>query len=262
MPDYSKRKEREEDIAAALTPVFDEYRESSIAIYNNSGELPSRGFWETMKKRLASAVEPIIALVESDALNAMLLPAFSSLATPENNNEIIRDAKKRAEEFSVNFSDMVLTNIAEKVPKAEEEEEGVVIFVQSMFEDIFADNKKTIIAVGLVTAAITAGEMFAAVYIIALINTRAVTSAIIEERPERMGPATVDYEGIPTVDAQPVVFFEMIPIGMTQEDALVCPICGPLHGKTKENWGEFDGPPAHYMCRCFLEWVIRLSNKT
>ncbi|HAW77441.1 MAG TPA: hypothetical protein DCW74_17115 [Alteromonas australica] len=261
MPDYSKRKEREEDIAAALAPVFDEYRESSIAIYNNSGELPSRGFWETMKKRLASAVEPIIALVESDALNAMLVPAFSSLTTPENNSKIIRDAKKRAEEFSANFSDMVLTNISEKVPKAKQEKEGVSVFVQSMFEDIFADNKKTIIAVGLVTAAITAGEMFAAIFITALINTRAVASAILEERPERMGPATVDYEGIPAIDSDPDVLFEMIPTWMTQEDALVCPICGPLHGKTKENWGEFDGPPAHYMCRCFLEWVIRLSNE-
>jgi hypothetical protein len=270
VPDDPRRNEREDEVIAALTPVFDEYREAAIAGYKNSGELPSREFWETMKKRLASAVEPVIALVMSDALNGMLRPVFASLATAKNNRAVARDAKRRAEEFSVNFSDMVLTNIAEKVPKAKDEDEGVLLFVTGMFDEIFADSKKTVIAVGLVTAAITAGEMFAAVYIGGILGTPSVASAILDERPSSMGPATIDYEGVPeagrdsliTVSSKGLVF-KIIPVWTTQEDQLVCPICGPLHGLTRENWGEFEGgPPAHYMCRCFLEWIIRLSPET
>lgn len=269
MPDYPRRKEREDEVIAALTPIFDEYRESSIAIYNNSGELPNKSYWETMKNRLSSAVEPSIALTMSDAQNAMFLPDFSSLATAKNARTVTRDAKRRADEFSVNFSDMVLTNIAEKVPKAKDEEEGVAVFVESMFDGIFADSKKTVIAVGLVTAAITAGEMFAAVYIGSLIARPTAASMIIEERPDSLGPATIDYEGVPEAGRDSLITviagrikFGIFPVWMTQEDMLVCPICGPLHKQPKENWGEFEGPPAHYMCRCFLEWVIRLIPAT
>jgi SPP1 gp7 family putative phage head morphogenesis protein len=42
----------------------------------------------------------------------------------------------------------------------------------------------------------------------------------------------------------------------TAQDDLVCPICGPLNGKTAPLDGEFDGgieaPPAHPRCRCWL----------
>lgn len=151
MPDDPRRIEREEVIEDSLLPVFREYKESAIALYQNTGRLPSRGFWETMKKRLASAVEPVIALVMSDALNIMLRPTFESLATPANNRAVSRDAKRRAEQFSVNFSDMVLTNIAETVPSADEDDDTAV-FVTGMFDDIFAENKAKIIAVGLVTS--------------------------------------------------------------------------------------------------------------
>ncbi len=49
----------------------------------------------------------------------------------------------------------------------------------------------------------------------------------------------------------------------TQLDERVCPICGPLHGTTRETWGgEFpDGPPAHPNCRCYLR-VVKLRRLT
>lgn len=279
MPNDPRRDEREKSVIDALTPVFDEYREAATASFRENGELPARAFWETMRKRLASAVEPAVALAVSDALNAMLRPTFSSVATPDINRQVARDAKRRSEEFATNFSNMVLGNIADKAPKAKDDEAGVIIFIDEMFNEIFADNKKTIIAVGLVTAAITAGEMFAAVYIQSLINRPSVAAAILEGRPDRIGPIEIDYTGtfprpgervardrvadiLETVISIGDAKFEMVPTWMTQEDALVCPICGPLHRMTWENWGEFDGPPAHYMCRCYLEWIIRLDTQT
>ena len=38
----------------------------------------------------------------------------------------------------------------------------------------------------------------------------------------------------------------------TQNDELVCPICGPLNQQPESVWaGEFpEGPPAHPNCRC------------
>lgn len=47
----------------------------------------------------------------------------------------------------------------------------------------------------------------------------------------------------------------------TQLDERVCPICGPLHGTTRETWGtQFpNGPQAHPRCRCYLR-VVKLRR--
>lgn len=41
---------------------------------------------------------------------------------------------------------------------------------------------------------------------------------------------------------------------ITNNDELVCPICGPLNGKYESKWSDRfpDGPPAHPNCRCSL----------
>jgi len=39
----------------------------------------------------------------------------------------------------------------------------------------------------------------------------------------------------------------------TENDDLVCPVCGPLDGKKLgDGWTYEDGPPAHPMCRCWV----------
>jgi len=50
-------------------------------------------------------------------------------------------------------------------------------------------------------------------------------------------------------------------IWQTNNDELVCPICGPRHGKAQgTNW--FDLPPAHINCRCFTTHeVVYLSEE-
>lgn len=46
---------------------------------------------------------------------------------------------------------------------------------------------------------------------------------------------------------------EMVEVWQTNNDELVCPICGPRHGQPKgSNWTEADGPPAHPNCRCWI----------
>lgn len=47
----------------------------------------------------------------------------------------------------------------------------------------------------------------------------------------------------------------------TAEDNRVCTVCGPLHGKLRDDWSRFfpSGPPAHPACRC---WVIYENEKT
>ena len=45
---------------------------------------------------------------------------------------------------------------------------------------------------------------------------------------------------------------KMVEVWQTERDELVCPICGPRHGKPKgDGWTEQDGPPAHPRCRCW-----------
>lgn len=50
----------------------------------------------------------------------------------------------------------------------------------------------------------------------------------------------------------------IVQIWLTSNDELVCPICGPLHGKRRSN-GWTDPPPAHPRCRCDLATQIDTS---
>lgn len=56
---------------------------------------------------------------------------------------------------------------------------------------------------------------------------------------------------------------EMERVWRTNNDELVCPVCGPLNGVPESEWAnEFpDGPPAHVRCRCSttLRYVGRTS---
>ncbi len=46
---------------------------------------------------------------------------------------------------------------------------------------------------------------------------------------------------------------EMMEVWQTNNDELVCPTCGPRHGKKENtNWTRDQGPPAHPRCRCWV----------
>ena len=46
---------------------------------------------------------------------------------------------------------------------------------------------------------------------------------------------------------------EMTEIWQTNNDDLVCPVCGPRHNKPiDDGWTRADGPPAHPRCRCWV----------
>lgn len=48
----------------------------------------------------------------------------------------------------------------------------------------------------------------------------------------------------------------------TAEDSRVCPICSPLHGRTRSQWSRFfpDGPPSHPRCRCWIEYAFEQAK--
>jgi hypothetical protein len=50
----------------------------------------------------------------------------------------------------------------------------------------------------------------------------------------------------------------------TNNDDRVCPICGPLNGEEvdedEEFAGEFDGPPGHPGCRCWVSYRTRING--
>lgn len=63
---------------------------------------------------------------------------------------------------------------------------------------------------------------------------------------------------------------EMVDAWSTRNDELVCPICGPLHGRDADGYGpgrtpywihplsgqRYEKPPAHPRCRCSDEWRL------
>lgn len=55
---------------------------------------------------------------------------------------------------------------------------------------------------------------------------------------------------------------ELTPIWQTNNDELVCDICGPFNEKPFEEWGhEYpDGPPAHVNCRCWINHEVRVNT--
>ena len=73
-----------------------------------------------------------------------------------------------------------------------------------------------------------------------MIATTEVTRAAAEG--ERATVSEIEKEGI-----------KMVEVWQTNNDELVCPICGPKHGKKiGTNWTRNDGPPAHPRCRCWI----------
>jgi hypothetical protein len=45
----------------------------------------------------------------------------------------------------------------------------------------------------------------------------------------------------------------MVEVWQTSNDEIVCPICGPRHGKKQgDGWNRNQGPPAHPRCRCWI----------
>ena len=54
----------------------------------------------------------------------------------------------------------------------------------------------------------------------------------------------------------------MIEVWQTRNDELVCPICGPRHGKEEgDGWTKDDGPPAHPRCRCWTNHKLPKKKK-
>lgn len=50
---------------------------------------------------------------------------------------------------------------------------------------------------------------------------------------------------------------EFVEIWQTENDEMVCPICGPRHGKKEgDGWTTEDGPPAHPRCRCWTNHEV------
>ena len=47
---------------------------------------------------------------------------------------------------------------------------------------------------------------------------------------------------------------EMVPFWQTNNDDLVCPVCGPRNGKQIRD-GQY--PPIHVRCRCWVNWAVK-----
>lgn len=72
-----------------------------------------------------------------------------------------------------------------------------------------------------------------------------VESIAITETTRSSGAATDLYEA-QLNDAG----FDTVQVWNTANDDLVCDICGPINGKSDNEWGDVEGVPAHPRCRC------------
>lgn len=84
--------------------------------------------------------------------------------------------------------------------------------------------------------------------------TRAEMIAVTEVTRASVQGELAAAEEIRKMNAELGIGLTLEPIWNTNNDELVCPICGPLNQTKKDVWGkEFpDGPPGHPNCRCWL----------
>lgn len=93
-----------------------------------------------------------------------------------------------------------------------------------------------------------------------IVSTTKDVGELDKERAEMIAVTEVTGSVSAGEDAAAVWFAadggEYRPKWYTEDDAKVCEICGPLHGKGVEIYRRVnpDGPPAHPNCRCWLEY--------
>ncbi len=124
-------------------------------------------------------------------------------------------------------------------------------------DTVLTASRSLTIAVTEITRSLTMGENFA---FRQWTRVKQMLTGRSGDADEKFGVEEIfDFE--PDDMAKPKTPFKIAfsakPIWVTEQDDAVCGVCGPLHGKPADTWGQFDsGPPAHPVCRCFINYEV------
>jgi hypothetical protein len=212
LPDIPNRAELEAELARRFSKLSAAHRRELMNLLGNPpgiGNVPA-SFWDKVASELSGTFVPFLATIYMDAAERMLpgLPIGVDWGL----------VNTRAAEWARNYGGTLVRNITNTTRRAVGE--SVAAFfergqtradLEASLGRLFGPTRAEMIAVTEVTRAASNGEQELAREIAA--------------------------EGI-----------EMVPVWQTNNDELVCPICGPRHNKPITD-GMF--PPAHVRCRCW-----------
>jgi hypothetical protein len=221
--DYRNRAEREAKLARALARLSASQRTRLFAIMGDPPKLENVGaeYWDGAFKELQGVLTPELESIFVDS--AMELVG----ATPAIG--VDWDLVNRgAADWARRYGGDLVRSIDDKTKQA--------------VRDAVADYYDEGLNLGQLRERL--GRWFSPVRA-DMIATTEVTRASVQG--ERAIADEVAKEGI-----------QMVEVWQTNNDELVCPICGPRHGKVLgDGWTRADGPPAHPRCRCWVGHELR-----
>lgn len=224
MADFPQRDKFERELSGILLPLAERHRRELVRLMGNppdATKVPPE-FWEQVRRDQEETLAAILLLIV--AASASLHGASDEDARQSAATYAARRAALVAAEYAARSRELAF-KLAEDARKAAAA--GTPIAKSELgqrFDSIFGESRGNRIAVTETTAAATAG-----------------------------GEA----------GASLTVGLSLADIWWTEEDARVCEICRPLHRKPRQEWMAVypSGPPAHPMCRCFVEYRGRLRTR-
>jgi hypothetical protein len=213
LPDIPNRAELEAELARRFSKLSAAHRRELLSLLGNPpsiGNVPA-AFWEKVAAELNGSFVPFLAQIFLDSAERILpdLPIGVDWGL----------VNERAANWARQYSYELIRNITNTSRRATQE--AVAAFfergqtrgdLEAALTRLFGPTRASMIAVTEVTRAASNGE-------------REIARELAAE-------------GV-----------EMIPIWQTNNDELVCPICGPRHGKQITDNAY---PPAHVNCRCWV----------
>lgn len=218
MPDITDRAEKEKAYARLMAKLLKAY---GGRLLEKLGDPPSldnlpADFWDEEAKELVKALTPFGKLVFLDAARQLVQNAAVTVDWDVINENAVNWSRDYTYDLVRGINDTTRTGVQNAI--ADFFEQGMTIGdLEAQLEPLFGPVRAEIIAVTEVTRAASEGEQ-----------------TIAQEVQRTAG-------------------IDMIPIWQTNDDELVCELCGPKHGEPITD-GMF--PPEHPRCRCWVNYEL------
>lgn len=218
MADVIDRDGKEKRFARALMRIFSKYKNMFLAEIagKKRRDLPA-GFWIGLSQEEKSVIGPFIGDIFGEQATSLAESIAIGFDWSLVNEQASSWAQRHTFDLVKGIDDTTRKDLRQAISQFFDQQmtRGNLEKLVASGRGAFSPVRSSLISVTEVTRAASAGE-----------------ERMVRELREEYG-------------------IEMVPIWQTRNDELVCPICGPRHGK-KQGDGWIEPPPAHPNCRCFL----------
>lgn len=218
MAEIIDRDGKEKRIAKNLMRVWNKYKSLFLqAVFGEGARAMPEGYWIGLSDEEKSAIGPVLGSVFREQASSLAESIAIGFDWSIVNEQASQWARQYTFELVTNIDQTARRDLQSAISQFFEQQmtRGDLEDLIASGRGAFSPNRASLIARTEVTRAGSRGE-----------------AQMVEELKR-------EYD------------IEMIAVWETRNDELVCPICGPRHGKEQgDGWTE--PPPAHPNCRCGL----------